>query len=107
MSSSAPRWSCQATIIPPAPSGAIAGNFWAPPLRLTGTPHAGQAGGKKYASLVFDPHGPETWIGPKAAPNGTVAVRLASGPGVKLARTPVKLTAATPHSRYPLIVTLV
>src|SRR6185503_20506908 len=106
MSASAPRWSCHATIVPPAPSGAIAGNFWAPPGRLTGTPHDGQPGGKKNALLVSRPHAPMTTIGPTVAPAGTVASRWVSVSSVKLAATPLKLTAVTDSSRSPVIATV-
>jgi hypothetical protein len=58
-------------------------------------------------ALVAVPLGVVTWMVPVVAPIGTVAVISVSEPTVKVALTPLKLTAVAPVKPVPLILTLV
>ena len=59
----------------------------------------------KFVALLAVPDGVVTEIGPVVAPAGSVAVICVSLFTVKLAASPLKLTAVAPLNQFPVIVT--
>jgi hypothetical protein len=60
---------------------------------------------RKVILVVAVPLGVTTWIGPVAAPEGTIAVICVLASTLKLAGTPAKVTEVAPWRFVPVIIT--